>query len=244
MGDESQAYTRESLRPILDILPVPVLVFDHGFSIALANHAAVKFTGKDLDLLMGHPAGDALDCVNRNTSKDGCGFGLNCSECRLRATLTETLTTGHPRKRVENAMTLRDKGTRILRFSTLPISLSKETAVLLTIEDLTEARRYEAEHIENEKLAAVLETTGGISHELSQPLQVIMGYCDILSEQKRLSKETRHAVTVIGREVEKLGRLSHALTNITRFETKPYLTSKIIDILKSSEPSPGNNGKT
>jgi len=83
-------------------------------------------------------------------------------------------------------------------------------------------------------LATALETTGGVCHELSQPLQAIMGYCEILGERNDLDDDMSTAIGGIQKEIDKLARLTHDLTNITRYETKPYLASKIIDIEKSS----------
>lgn len=240
MGDPAE-YTREGLRTILNVLPVAVMVVDQSLSVILVNNAALTFTLKTRDQLLGHAAGDALDCMNRDAAPGGCGFSLNCAACCLRAILKETLETGTPRKRIETTMALERTGERILRFSTLPLTLAKEAAVLLTIEDLTEARVHEDGHIEREKLSAVLETTGGVCHELSQPLQVIMGYCEILSEREGLDGEARDAVAAISLEVEKLARLTHDLTHITRYETKPYLTSKIIDIQKSAATRKSNS---
>ena len=229
-----QAYTREGLRAIIDVLPMAVIVINPDLSAILVNRAAMTFTQKSREQLISHVGGDILGCINAKEDSHGCGFSLNCTSCRLRAALTKTIEQALPQTRVEATMSIDQKGKRILRFSTLPMALDGEKAILLTIEDLTDAKRHEQEHLEKEKLAAVLETTGGICHELSQPLQVIMGYCDILTERAHLEPETERAITAIAHEVSKLAHLTHDLNHITRFETKPYLTSKIIDIEKSS----------
>ena len=188
MDEPFQAFTRESLRTILNILPVAVMVFNPNRCVILANNAALTFTRKTFEQVLGRPGGEAFGCIHRHDK--GCGFGLNCTACTLRTALTQTIETGAPQEKIETTMALDPRGTRILRLSTLPLTLEEDTAILLTIEDLTRARRYEHEVLEREKLTAVLETTGGISHELSQPLQVIMGYNEILSSRGELDEET------------------------------------------------------
>ncbi len=236
MAEPFKTFTRDSLQDILNMLPVAVMVFNPNLYVILANNAALIFTRKTGDQILGHSGAEVLGCTNRHENARGCGFGLNCSSCYLRAALTRTVETGQPQARIEAAMDLDAKGNRLLRLSTFPLTLEKDTAILLTIEDLTQARRYEQEHLEKEKLSAVLETTGGISHELSQPLQVIMGYNEILSCRSDLDEEIENALAAIDQATQKLSRLTHSLTHITQFKTKPYLTSNIIDLEHSAAP--------
>ena len=242
MADSIQGYTREGLLGIINAMPVAVMVVDQHLFAVLTNTAALKFTEKNSGQIIGKKSGLALGCINALGQE--CGFGLSCTTCTLRGTLQETFKKRIPLHTVETNMDFDQKGERILRFSTLPLALDQDLSVLLTIEDLTEARVYEQEQLEKEKLTAVLETTGGVCHELSQPLQVIMGYCEVLAEYQDIKTETARAVTAIAIEIKKIARLVHDLNHITRYETKPYLKSKIIDIQKSSSrpegPSPKN----
>ncbi|MCG8634179.1 MAG: hypothetical protein MI863_10150 [Desulfobacterales bacterium] len=227
-------YTREGLLEIINALPLAILVIDQCRSVLLANKVSLEFTNKDKERLIGLIPGEAFSCINHEKHLKGCGFSQNCARCRFKEALEDTLTKGTPRYMIETTKELKNKGKRILRFSTKPLKLAGRHVALLSIHDLTEERTHERVRLEKEKLATALETTGGVCHELSQPLQVIMGYCEILSDKTDLDKETANALSVIHREVDRLARLTHDLTNLTRYETKPYLTSKIIDIEKST----------
>lgn len=234
MDNQLSDYTRDGLLEIINALPLVVLVIDRRRAVTLANKASLEFTGRDKDALIGLVTGEAFSCINQDEDSRGCGFSEHCTRCRFKAALEDTLGDGVPRYMVETTKELIGKGKRILRFSTKPLRLAGEHVALLSIQDLTEERNMERIRVEREKLAAVLETTGGVCHELSQPLQVIMGYCEILKQHDDLDKETAHALVAIHGEVDKLARLAHDLTRITRYETKPYLTSKILDIERSA----------
>ena len=227
-------YSKEGLLEIINALPLAICVIDKNRSVILANKVTFKFTNGKKDPLISQIAGKALGCVNHDKATQGCGFGENCSRCRLREAIAHTLETKTPRHMVETTMNFKEKGIRILRISTLPLNLDGEGVALLSIEDLTDASSHEKTRLEKEKLTAVLETAGAVCHELSQPLQVINGFCDILTEKKNLDPETAHALNAILKEVRRMGRLNHDLMHITRYETKPYLRSQIIDIEKSS----------
>lgn len=230
-------YSKEGLLEIIDALPLAICVIDKNRSVILANKVTYEFTNKRKEPLISQIAGKALGCINNDKTPQGCGFDQDCSRCRLRKAIAHTLENRAPRHLIETTMTFKKKGVRILRFSTQPLNLGGDEVVLLSIEDLTDARSHEKTRLEKEKLTAVLETAGAVCHELSQPLQVINGFCDILAEQKGLDAETSHALNAILKEIKRMGRLNHDLMNITRYETKPYLRSKIIDIEKSSADS-------
>ena len=90
--------------------------------------------------------------------------------------------------------------------------------------------------IEREKLNSVLEIAGAVCHELNQPLQVIMGYTEML--QQNFSPGSPHfaKVTMISDQAAKLGSITKKLAAVTRYETKNYIQkTRIVDIHKASE---------
>ncbi len=90
--------------------------------------------------------------------------------------------------------------------------------------------------LEQAKLSAVLETAGAVCHEFNQPLQVITGYCELLKENECLDSEAIAMIDLVNGQVDKINALNLQLMGITRYETKPYVNSKIIDLKKSSQP--------
>ena len=118
----------------------------------------------------------------------------------------------------------------------LETQLDGKPILIECIIDIRAQKRAEVEHLEREKLQVVLEMAGAICHEFNQPLQVISGYCELLKENQAFDLETQKAVNIISKEIEKMGTLTHSLSNITRYETKPYLKSKILDLKNCTEP--------
>ena len=105
-----------------------------------------------------------------------------------------------------------------------------------TIRDLSERHSAEIQRIEQEKLNSVLEMAGAVCHELNQPLQVILGYAEML--QQSLPPDSPHQLRVekIASQAAKLGDITKKLAAITRYETKSYIQkTRIVDIHKASE---------
>lgn len=85
---------------------------------------------------------------------------------------------------------------------------------------------------EREKLQGVLEMAGAVCHELNQPLQIVLGYAEMLLEE---GDKNSDALTTIKTEVNRIGELTRRIMKITRYQAKPYLKSRIIDIEQSSD---------
>lgn len=100
--------------------------------------------------------------------------------------------------------------------------------------DITDKKRADEEHVKNEKLQAVMEMAGAVCHEFNQPLQVINGYCGLLLDDLEINIESKDQIEEILKAVSKMGLLTRDLMDITAYETKPYLNSKIVDIKRSS----------
>lgn len=105
-------------------------------------------------------------------------------------------------------------------------------AVLL---DLTEKNQAARDRGLKEKLQGVLETAGGVCHELNQPLQTITGYAELLLEEMPRNVDNYGFMTKIKDQADRMADMTRKLQNITRYETMDYPGGlKVIDIEKSS----------
>jgi DNA-binding response OmpR family regulator len=88
-----------------------------------------------------------------------------------------------------------------------------------------------------QKLQGILEMAGAVCHELNQPLQVVMGYSDLLLEEIDENDSRREALEEIVKSVNKMGELTHKIMNITDESTLTYLEGclNIVDIHNTSK---------
>jgi len=239
--DESKIYTKEGLLEIIDALPLAIAVIDSNRAVALANKSTYLFTNKNRLQLIGHVGGEAFGCIHHEDVPEGCGFGPECLKCKLRTTVLTTMEQKEPQHMVETVMMFKNNGERHLRISTLPMMLSGDEVVLLAIEDITEVKKHEQTAMEKEKLSAVIQTVGAVCHEMNQPLMVIMGFADLLLEDLKEDGVQKENAKKIRNQAERLGSITRKLMAITRYKTKGYLSSEIIDIDASSDLSLNEN---
>ncbi|MBT8341568.1 MAG: response regulator [Desulfatitalea sp.] len=91
---------------------------------------------------------------------------------------------------------------------------------------------------EEEKLKSVLETAGGICHELNQPLQYVLGAVQLLMLDVPLHGEIYNQLDAIRARVEQMGGMMHKLSEITRVRTRKYVGNQdIVDLQGSIDDS-------
>ena len=89
--------------------------------------------------------------------------------------------------------------------------------------------------LEKEKLQTVFEMAGAVCHEMNQPLQVLSGVAELLMLDIKKSDPDYEKFAAIMEQTERMGVITKKLMKITRYETKKYLKTKIVDIDKSSK---------
>lgn len=100
--------------------------------------------------------------------------------------------------------------------------------------DISEEKKLEKIKLEDEKLKSTIKAVGAISHEISQPLMIVMANIEMLEMDDDDFKD-KASIKRINTELEKMKSIVHKLQNITQIKTKKYLNGEILDIDKSSE---------
>ena len=117
----------------------------------------------------------------------------------------------------------------------------KYRGMLIILNDMTEIKKAEDDKLQKEKLEGVLEMAGAVCHEINQPLQVMLGRAELMNAESKNNMPSPKNLEIITDQIEKIARITQKLMNITKYETKQYVSGKIIDIEKSSQKD--NNPK-
>ena len=90
--------------------------------------------------------------------------------------------------------------------------------------------------LEKEKLQVIFEMTGTICHELSQPMQAISGNSELMLMNIQKDNPLYRNVKTIKDQVDRMGDITRKLKRVTRYKTKDYINSKIIDLDSAAAP--------
>jgi PAS domain S-box-containing protein len=99
------------------------------------------------------------------------------------------------------------------------------------IRDLTLVKQSEQTRIHHERMRGMLQMAGAVCHEINQPLMALMGYIDIVNATNGTQAATAKALSKIGEQADRIGKLTKKLARITQYKTKDYAGGEqIIDI--------------
>ena len=116
------------------------------------------------------------------------------------------------------------------------ITLNGRLRVLCAIRDITDRKEAEAERMNREKLEGVLEMAGAACHELTQPMQSLLGYTELIRLQISPQDPLYEKTLKIQEQVERIAAMTAKLMGIAKYETRHYAKGRrIIDIDKASQ---------
>ena len=85
------------------------------------------------------------------------------------------------------------------------------------------------------KLRGVIEMAGAVCHELNQPLQAVSLYSELLLDNLTDTDPNYLSMRNVQQAVDRIATLTRQIMQISRYEGKDYLNTRIVDIHKSSE---------
>jgi len=96
-------------------------------------------------------------------------------------------------------------------------------------------RAAQDELVQAGKLAVIGQLLAGIAHELNQPLQVVSMYSELLLSNLSDGDPTYLPLRNVQQSVDRIAMLTRQIMQVSRYEAKDYLNTRIVDIRKSSE---------
>lgn len=160
----------------------------------------------------------------------GCGLGFGIVHPVVMI-LSEIMTTTHgiPIARMV-ASTAHSAYSYVMLPWSLGFGLLSGAMAFLTTK-LREAR------LQQIKTKAIMEMAGAACHELNQPMQVILGYSDLLTGAMDRSDDLRNKLEKIIIQITKMDRIMKQINRISTYQTRDYVHGiRIVDIEKASEP--------
>lgn len=241
-------HTREALIEIINALPIAIAILDKEEKIVLVNTVATELADKHYKDMLGKYFGQAFNCIHRTTNKDNCIRtvygdtnlirGPKCKDCGLRKAVEQTFD-----KKIEGVILETQLGfiggeVKELKIQTKNIKLDEQDVVLFALEDTTKAKKAEELRLKEMQFKTALETVGGVSHELSQPIMIVQGYADLLMSDLDEDDPLYQGIKAIRDNTSRMGSLVKDLQHLTSYENKDYLDehSKIMDLKRSAKP--------
>lgn len=219
------------LTTLVDNLPIAIFLVGRDGTVLLSNRMAKKIHCDNPRKDRVKRFGNIVGCPNANENSAGCGFSKLCQLCRIKMMIDRAFSA---KKSIAQFET--DVGTPSFDLRTLSMTVtyirvneqltSEKEMCIVTVEDITQLKK-------KERLEAASETIGAICHEMNQPLQAIMGNVELLTKFQ-LEDGAVSKIEKIFCEMERIQSINSKLMNLTHYQTKPYLSTNILDVERSA----------
>lgn len=103
-----------------------------------------------------------------------------------------------------------------IQISISACKISGNTVFTAIIFDITERKNLQEQLIQSEKMAAVGQLISGVTHEINNPLTVVMGYAEVLLSEPNLDKGARKALQAIYDESNRCKKVVQNLLSFAR----------------------------
>jgi PAS domain S-box-containing protein len=176
-----------------------ILVLDASGQISYVNHRAAEI-GYSVDALLGLPLARLIHTSHRPVFHEALRKVLETDAVQA----------------LELPI-LRSDG-RVARYAVHLSSMGEEKSgdhsIVVVMTDVTEASQLQAELARSEKMAALGRLVAGVAHEVNNPLSAIVGFTDLLLENREIPYAAREELGLILQEAE---RTRLIVQNMLRF---------------------------
>jgi PAS domain S-box-containing protein len=216
-AEEALAHSEFKMRCILDSVDEGFIVIDRDYRILSANKAFCSFVDRQEDQIIGRLCHKLVhhsplpcfasgeECLAKRTFETGTGQAAF-----------------HARKDAS--------GTQChIELKTYPMvdTSGTVTAVIETINDVTEKRKLQEQLVQSQKLESIARLAGGIAHDFNNMLSVIIGHSDLAMGQMNPSQPLFNNL----REIRKAGEHSAALVRqLLAFARKQTVAPIVLDL--------------
>ncbi len=226
-AERAMEESKELYKSLLHASPNPIYVIDLEGNITYVSKEAVKLFGfKDYKEMLGISLFDLIDEKEH-------GKVISALQRLYEGNIIQN----------EEFTSIRKDGSQFIAeicSSVIINSKGLQSGYISIMRDTTAQKESEKKFREIEKFAALGEFSAGIAHEINNPLNIILGYSQMLLEDIDLNPEFRRKLTSIQTQTVRASKIIDKLfsysTKITPKRKKIDINKTINDVLLSLKP--------
>jgi PAS domain S-box-containing protein len=195
-------FAEQKYRALFDSATDAIFLIDlSNFEVVGANDAAAELVGCGATDMVGN------SFVKLCPRLSGAGASL-LENKRLVEDMLES-SGEFPIERAQGGQVLCEGGANLVPYHKRPV-------LQINAREITERKKMEQQLRQTEKLTALGQLVAGVAHELNNPLAVVMGYAQILSQQESLAERVRKDLLKILHESDRAAKIVRNLLTFAR----------------------------
>lgn len=212
--------SEERYRSFVETARSAIIAMDSDGKIILFNPAAEKIFGHSADEMINSQFSSLFPAGQKDALRLELGKGSGVTA--LRGTTAEL-----------TALNKHSEEFPIdVSFSTCRVDGRPITTAIIF--DITERKSLQEQLLQSAKLAAIGELISGVTHEVNNPLAVVIGYSEMLLSESEMNAESKEAVRSIHGEAERAKKVIQNLLSFARKHSPKKEVIQINDILEKT----------
>ncbi len=206
--EELLLQSKTNLQSVFDGIPEPLVMLDRNMAVIVLNRAAKEYA----------QVSRFQDVLGQSCHEIFARKSSPCENCRLEQAILDNKPVTFERKG------LRDPS-RIEEVVTYPMQYGEdgERTAIVRISDITDQREIEQQLIRADRLSSLGQLSGGIAHEIRNPLASINLFTDILSDPQKYERSPQE-IELFDEIQINIKRIDQIIKRVLDF-AKPAVTS-------------------
>jgi len=206
--------SKTNLQSVFDGISEPLLMVDRNMTIKVLNEAAKNYT----------QISRYQDIIEKPCYKVLAGKSTVCKNCKLPMAISSKSPATFERKGLQDPA-------RIEEVVIYPIhtKVKNEGNAIIRISDITEERKIEEQLMRADRLASLGQLSGGIAHEIRNPLTSINLFTEILCDENKYDR-TDQENELFAEIKDNIKRVEKIIKRVLNFAKPPVATSDDIDL--------------
>ncbi len=211
--------SRYLLQTVFNSISDPLVLVSGDMKIMMMNKAALSYFKIELK--------DAVNAKCSELLKDPLS---QCKGCRIASAVSENRTVSFERKACMNPK--RDEHVTVYPV----VESSAKNGGLVRIKDITEKKKTDAVLARTDRLTSLGQLSGGLAHEIRNPLGGIKLFLDILSDEERYerSKEEMEILNDINTNINKINGIIKRVLSFAKPDGNYPDNLNVNDVIKDS----------
>lgn len=216
-AEEQLLRSKKMLQTLFDGISEPLIMLDKSLKIKMLNNGAMKYCQVfNFEKIIGKHCFAVLR--GRKSPCKGCKALLAISDGQ--------------EKKFEQKIPLFPDRFEQIEIYPIKKSIVGITGAIIRMSDITEKRKIEEQLVRADRLSSLGQLSGGIAHEIRNPLSSIKLFVDILSNTKKF-KRTDDELDILGDVADNVNRISEIIKRVLNFAKLPSTSQNIIDLTYS-----------
>lgn len=203
--------SKSLLQSVVDGISEPLIMLDDSLSVKMLNKAATEYFKTNFQDAVGKPCYDIF--MIKSAPCEGCKI---CSK----------ISTG-------NQAVFERKGivdeNRVEQVDIYPLKGTETEGTIIRISDITEKKKIQEQLNRADRLSSLGHLSGGIAHEIRNPLAGMSLFLDILSDEKRFEK-TDEELEILNDMKDGVNKIAGIIRRVIDFSRLSVISSGILEI--------------